>query len=145
MPILIDGLYSHLAAAEELHPLNDLQIQRFDQAVQALQAAGLRPRVMFYAHGGLVSEKGAANAAARWIPALYENHIFPVFLMWETDLFKTLENIAKELILGEPRRTAGLQRWWNERIEKLQKEIAEEHGYELIDHELVLFVRKRRA
>jgi len=33
----------------------------------------------------------------------------------------------------------------NERIEKLQKEIAEEHGYELIDHELVLFVRKLRT
>lgn len=30
----------------------------------------------------------------------------------------------------------------NERIETLQKEIAEEHGYELVDHELVLFVRK---
>ncbi len=33
----------------------------------------------------------------------------------------------------------------NERIEKLQKEIAEEHGYELVDHELVLFVRKRKT
>lgn len=33
----------------------------------------------------------------------------------------------------------------NERIEKLQKEIAEEHGYELVDHELVLFVRKRKS
>ena len=32
----------------------------------------------------------------------------------------------------------------NERIEVLQREIAEEHGYELVDHELVLFVRKRR-
>lgn len=31
----------------------------------------------------------------------------------------------------------------NERIESLQKEIAAEHGYELVDHELVLFVRKR--
>ncbi len=30
----------------------------------------------------------------------------------------------------------------NERIELLQKEIAAEHGYELVDHELVLFVRK---
>jgi hypothetical protein len=75
--------------------------------------------IAVYAHGGLVSEAGAANAAARWIPALYENRIFPVFFMWETDLFKTLENIAKELVLGEPRRTAGMQRWWNERIEKL--------------------------
>jgi len=31
----------------------------------------------------------------------------------------------------------------NERIETLQKEIASEHGYELVDHELVLFVRKK--
>ena len=31
----------------------------------------------------------------------------------------------------------------NERIEKLQHEIAEEHGFELVDHELVLYVRKK--
>lgn len=84
---------------------------------------GLGPRdpvdIAVYAHGGLVSEKEAASTAARWIPALYENRIFPVFLMWETDLLKTLENIARELIHGEPRRTAGLARWWNERVEKL--------------------------
>ena len=30
----------------------------------------------------------------------------------------------------------------NDRIEALQREIAEEHGYRLVDHELVLFVRK---
>jgi Fur family ferric uptake transcriptional regulator len=32
----------------------------------------------------------------------------------------------------------------NERIEKLQTEIANEQGFELVDHELVLYVRKRR-
>ncbi len=31
----------------------------------------------------------------------------------------------------------------NEKIETLQHEIAAEHGYELVDHELVLFVRKK--
>ncbi|NIP14711.1 MAG: ferric iron uptake transcriptional regulator [Pseudomonadales bacterium] len=31
----------------------------------------------------------------------------------------------------------------NERIEALQREIAEDHGFELIDHELVLYVRKQ--
>ena len=31
----------------------------------------------------------------------------------------------------------------NERIEDLQHQIAEVHGYELVDHELVLFVRKK--
>ena len=31
----------------------------------------------------------------------------------------------------------------NERIEALQHEIAEEHGYELVHHELVLYVRRK--
>lgn len=30
----------------------------------------------------------------------------------------------------------------NEKIEALQHEIAAEHGYELVDHELILYVRK---
>lgn len=30
----------------------------------------------------------------------------------------------------------------NDRIETLQREIAAEHGYELVDHQLVLYVRK---
>ena len=32
----------------------------------------------------------------------------------------------------------------NENIEALQHEIADEHGYKLVDHELVLFVRKKK-
>ena len=31
----------------------------------------------------------------------------------------------------------------NDHIEALQREIVEEHGYRLVDHELVLYVRKR--
>ena len=31
----------------------------------------------------------------------------------------------------------------NEEIEALQRQIADEHGYELIDHNLVLYVRKK--
>jgi len=33
----------------------------------------------------------------------------------------------------------------NERIEKLQRQIAEAHGFDLVDHQLVLYVRKREA
>lgn len=33
----------------------------------------------------------------------------------------------------------------NERIESLQKEIAAEHGYDLVDHELVLYVKKQTS
>ncbi len=39
--------------------------------------------------------------------------------------------------------TAKVTEFISERIEDLQKEIAEEHGYDLVDHELVLYVRKK--
>ena len=39
--------------------------------------------------------------------------------------------------------TGGVIEFMNESIETLQKEIAAEHGYELVDHELVLFVRRK--
>jgi alanine racemase len=42
--IQIDGLYSHLASAEGETPDNELQCQRFDRAVRALEECNLRPR-----------------------------------------------------------------------------------------------------
>jgi alanine racemase len=42
--ILIDGLYSHLATAEDEHPNNEIQCQRFDLAVSAMEECGIRPR-----------------------------------------------------------------------------------------------------
>jgi hypothetical protein len=82
--------------------------------------------IALYAHGGLVDEKGAADVAARWIPALYDANIFPVFIMWETDILSTLKNTLADH-LPEPlreaeRRTAGVRdqllRWWNDRLER---------------------------
>lgn len=79
--------------------------------------------VAIYAHGGLTSEEAAAETAGRWIPALYERRIFPIFLMWETDLWSTLENRLKDMAEEQPRPTAGLmegmRRWWNARLERL--------------------------
>lgn len=42
--IHIDGLYSHLATAEDQNPMNENQCQRFDLAVRAMEESGLRPR-----------------------------------------------------------------------------------------------------
>jgi len=79
--------------------------------------------IAIYAHGGLTSEGEAAATAAKWIPALYDNRIFPIFLMWETDLMSTLKDRLENVLQGEPRMAGGLldvaRKWWNERLEKL--------------------------
>ena len=41
--------------------------------------------------------------------------------------------------------TGAVTEFVNDRIEDLQREIAEQHGCELIHHELVLYVRKRAS
>lgn len=82
--------------------------------------------IAIYAHGGLTGEDDAAKTAAKWIPALYEAQILPIFLMWETDLWSTLKNRLADVISDlsdEPRPTAGLgdqlKRFLNRRLEKL--------------------------
>ena len=79
--------------------------------------------IAIYAHGGLTSEDDAANTAEVWVKAMYEKKVFPIFLMWETDLWSTLKNIAKDQQAPLDRRTGGtwdnIKNFWNERLEKL--------------------------
>jgi len=79
--------------------------------------------IAIYAHGGLTSEDTAGETAAKWIPALYEHNIFPIFLMWETDLWSTIKGRLADVLAGQQRPTGGLfdgvKNWWNERLEKL--------------------------
>jgi hypothetical protein len=78
--------------------------------------------VCVYAHGGLVGEEAAADIAAKWIPLLYGNRIFPVFLMWETGFFTTALNCIEDAVRGVPRTVGGrfsFEAWWNERLERL--------------------------
>lgn len=83
--------------------------------------AGKPIDIAVYAHGGLTSETDAAATFARWMPALYDARKFPVFLMWESDLWSTLANAFADTARAAP--TGGplesLSRWWNERLEGL--------------------------
>ena len=79
--------------------------------------------IAIYAHGGLTSEDTAGATASKWIPVLYDHQIFPIFLMWETDLWSTLKGRLEDVMEGQPRPTGGffdgVKNWWNERLEKL--------------------------
>lgn len=79
--------------------------------------------VCLYAHGGLVDEAAAADIAARWIPALYERQILPVFLMWETGFLDTLKHRIEDVLKGRERVAGGglgdsFERIWNRRLEQ---------------------------
>lgn len=85
--------------------------------------------VCVYAHGGLVGERAAAANAAQWIPLLYRNRIFPVYLMWETDFLSTVVDRVSDAIQGVPRMAgaregfwSAAEKWWNERLERLLAE-----------------------
>ncbi|MBE0695923.1 MAG: alanine racemase, partial [Anaerolineaceae bacterium] len=56
--VVIDGLYSHIAVAEDAHPTNEKQIERFQKAVNFLQESNLRPRWVHLAN----------SAAAFYLP-----------------------------------------------------------------------------
>jgi hypothetical protein len=86
--------------------------------------------VAIYAHGGLVGEDAAAESARQWIPLLYGNRIFPIFLMWETAALSTVFNIIEDAIEGDDRRISArwlenfknrVIAWKDERIEGLAR------------------------
>lgn len=89
--------------------------------LDAWATAHTNPRVMFFAHGGLVSEKSALYKIvllqARW---WLDNGVYPIFFVWETGLFEVLgrhvqldnaERGLKEVILESTFGRIGREAW----------------------------------
>jgi hypothetical protein len=78
--------------------------------------------VAIYAHGGLVGEDSAVQTATRWIKALYDAQVFPIFFMWETDLWSTLKDRFEDIVSAMTRPVGGfgdeLKRFWDRRLER---------------------------
>lgn len=55
-----------------------------------------RRRILLYAHGGLVGEKGAIQRTSEYLKPLLENEIYPVAFIWKTDAWSTITNIIKD-------------------------------------------------
>jgi len=51
------------------------------------------PRIVLYAHGGLVSEQDAAIAARDYISFWVSNGIYPVFFIWETGFLESIQQL----------------------------------------------------
>ncbi|MBL0141578.1 MAG: C1 family peptidase [Betaproteobacteria bacterium] len=97
-----------------------LDAARKDWGIKAGQPLDL----CIYAHGGLVGEGDAADTCGKWWPALYAAKRFPIFLMWESDLWSTMKGRLADVVKGIPRTTGGvfdiddkIKRWWDKRLE----------------------------
>lgn len=63
--------------------------QHLPQAISELPA-GHKLRLVFYAHGGLVSESSGLQIAHKHIDWWRRNGIYPVYFIWETGFFETI-------------------------------------------------------
>jgi len=56
-------------------------------------ASGQKLRVLFYAHGGLVSESSGLQVATKHIAWWRQNGIYPIYFVWETGFFETIAQL----------------------------------------------------
>jgi hypothetical protein len=71
-----------------------------------LTATWRKKRILLYAHGGLVGEKGAVQRIAEYRKAMLNLEIYPVAFIWHSDFWSTLKNILGEAL--SQRRSEGL-------------------------------------
>ncbi|MEO7401547.1 MAG: caspase family protein [Polaromonas sp.] len=77
--------------------------QHLKEALDKAKNAGHKLRLLFYAHGGLVSESSGLQIAAKHIDWWKKNDIYPIYFIWETGLFETLGNLLKRAQQGATR------------------------------------------
>ncbi len=57
-----------------------------------------KPRLLIYAHGGLVSEPAALQRLSEYRPALLEAGIYPLAFIWRSDYWSTISNILQDAV-----------------------------------------------
>jgi hypothetical protein len=83
--------------------VNAIFEQHLPKALEKAKKAGHKLRLLFYAHGGLVSESSGLQIAAKHIDWWKQNDIYPIYFIWETGLFETIGNLLKRSQQGAAR------------------------------------------
>ena len=65
-----------------------------------------KKRILLYAHGGLVSEKGAVQRVAEYRETMLREQVYPLAFVWHSDFWSTLGNILGEAL--RRRRSEGI-------------------------------------
>lgn len=56
------------------------------------------PRILLYAHGGLVGEQAAVQRLAEYRPTLLAGEVYPLAFIWHSDYWTTITNILRDAI-----------------------------------------------
>ena len=81
-----------------------------------------------YAHGGLVDEQGAGESAQEWVKLFTDARVFPIYLIWESDLLSVLnDRVQNELKIRGEIPTGGLVTMlddaWSDRVEGIVRRV----------------------
>jgi predicted chitinase len=70
----------------------------FEQDIPRVTRGWDKPRILLYAHGGLVSEQAATQRLAEYRPPLLGGKVYPLAFIWRTDYWTTITNILKDTV-----------------------------------------------
>ena len=69
-----------------------------------------KPRLLLYFNGGLNSESSVVVQAARQVPCMLNDGVYPIFMVWNTDFFSSYWEQASKIYNGQ-RFTGGWVPW----------------------------------
>lgn len=82
------------ALSSSLSDLDAIFKHYLPKALGNARSQGRELPIVFYAHGGLVSEENALHHALEQIPWWKQNGVYPIFFIWETGLWETVLQMA---------------------------------------------------
>ncbi|WP_217278766.1 glycoside hydrolase family 19 protein [Achromobacter pestifer] len=75
------------------------ELQRvFDEDIPRVTGGWAVPRILLYAHGGLVGEQAAVQRLAEYRPLLLDGEVYPLAFIWRSDYWTTITNILRDAV-----------------------------------------------
>ena len=112
-------------------PTESANIICYDKLREWLNESPRNRKIAIYVHGGLNSEESSINRVRVMAPYFKENGIYPLFVVWKTGLFETIENILQEavqsILINGPAKTQraeGIGEWISDKTDRAIETIA---------------------
>jgi len=70
----------------------------FRETIPTVTQGWKKPRILLYAHGGLVPEENAIQRVQDYLKPLLDAEVYPVAFIWKTDFWSTLKNILDDCV-----------------------------------------------